>query len=249
VRFWFSIGMLLLSTHAHGETAEDIIEQAREVRTMERSIQTVNMVLVSKNGSERARQITVKARRDDDTIKSLIRFNSPSDVAGTTFLQIEQPDGSDEQMLYMPALKRVNRISGASRKGSFMGSDFSYEDLDLTPGEDATHTVVETTDAHWVIDTHPGASSTYGRVHTTVLKGSYLVKHSDFFDKEGAHVKTLRITETSIIDGKTLAKVSIMQTLKRNTSTRLEVIEQQLDVSAEALPDDIFTKAYLEQGN
>ncbi len=249
MRYWFFIGSIFFAGLAYAQTAEEIIDQAQEVRTMERSIQTVNMILVSKNGAERAREITVKARRDGDTLRSLIRFDSPSDVAGTTFLQIEQPDGTDEQMLYMPALKRVNRISGASRKGSFMGSDFSYEDMDLTPEEDATHEVVETTDTHWVIDTNPGASSSYGRLRTTVLKGSYLVKESEFFDKDGVHVKTLKVTETSTTDGRTLAKVSIMQTHKRNTSTRLEVVRQQLDVAPEELPDDLFTKAYLEQGN
>ena len=249
MRFWFFMGSFFFAGVAHAQTAEEIIDQAQEVRTMERSIQTVHMILVSKNGSERAREITVKARRDGDSVRSLIRFDSPSDVAGTTFLQIEQPDGTDEQMLYMPALKRVNRISGASRKGSFMGSDFSYEDMDLTPEEDATHKVVETTDAHWVIDTNPGASSSYGRLRTTVLKGSYLVQQSEFYDKDDVHVKTLKVTETSTTDGKTLAKVSIMQTHKRNTSTRLEVIRQQLDVAPEELPDNLFTKGYLEQGN
>ena len=57
------------------------------------------------------------------------------------------------------------------------------------------------------------------------------------------------MTETQVVDGKTLARVSIMKTLKRKTATRLEVMEQRLDVPAEELPEEMFTKAYLERGS
>ena len=61
----------------------------------------------------------------------MIEFTGPADVAGTKFLITEPKEGADEQLLYLPAFDKVQKISGSSRKGAFMGSDFSYEDLDL----------------------------------------------------------------------------------------------------------------------
>ena len=76
-----------------------------------------------------------------------------------------------------------------------------------------------------------------------------MVKAITFFNEDDEPVKELEVTETQVVDGKTLARVSIMKTLKRKTATRLEVMEQRLDVPAEELPDEMFTKAYLERGS
>ena len=75
---------------------------------------------------------------------------------------VDNPDTIDEQVLYLPALKRTNRIAGRARKGSFMGSDFAYEDLEISDAASATHALVSETDAVWVIDSTPGADSSYG---------------------------------------------------------------------------------------
>ena len=82
-----------------------------------------------------------------------------------------------------------------------------------------------------------------------MLKETYLVKAITFFNEDDEPVKELEVTETQNVDGKTLARVSIIKTLKRKTATRLEVMEQRLDVPAEELPDEMFTKAYLERGS
>ena len=72
------------------------------------------------------------------------------------------------------------------------------------------------------------------------------LKAITFFNEDDEPVKELEVTETQVVDGKTLARVSIMKTLKRKTATRLEVMEQRLDVPAEELPDEMFTKEYIE---
>ncbi|MFT4623261.1 MAG: hypothetical protein ACI8PZ_001917 [Myxococcota bacterium] len=247
MRTFIAALLLTLAPSALAETADEIMDKARETRQVESAVQKVRMVIVGKTGSERTREMEIKLKRDGDTTKTLFRFESPADVAGTSFLQIDGPD-TDEQMLYMPALKRLSRISGSSRKGPFMGSDFSYEDLDLGEPGDATHKVVEEAGDSWVIDTDPGDASSYGRLRSTVDKSTYLAKRVEFFDDGGTLLKTLEVTETAQNGDKHVAKVSIMTTVKKGTSTRLEVIEQKFDVPAEELPDDIFTQAHLERG-
>jgi hypothetical protein len=58
-----------------------------------------------------------------------MEFLTPADVKGTKFLSYEHADKDDDQWLYLPALKRVKRIASKNKSGSFMGSEFSYEDL------------------------------------------------------------------------------------------------------------------------
>jgi hypothetical protein len=242
------IAAFLLSTGlAHATTAQDIIDQARDANRVDSSIQTLRMVLVSKSGSERVREMEIRARRDGEVLKSLARFTKPSDVAGTQLLLIDQPDQVDEQLLYMPALKRTNRISGKARKGSFMGSDFSYEDLEFSDISGATHTLVSEDDTTWVIDTKPAEDSSYGRIRNHVTKADHVSRKVEFFDDEDAPLKVLEVKKTSVDNGITLPVESVMTSIKKGTSTRLEIIENKLGVSLEELPDETFTKEYMER--
>lgn len=87
------------------------------------------MTLVNANGDKRERTMksTILEKKGGD--KSLMEFLTPADVKGTKFLSYEHADKDDDQWLYLPALKRVKRIASKNKSGSFMGSEFSYEDL------------------------------------------------------------------------------------------------------------------------
>lgn len=88
------------------------------------------MVLRNKQGQESTRRIRVRSLEvEADGDKSLTIFDSPADVKGTAFLSFSHPLEADDQWLYLPALKRVKRISSANKSGPFMGSEFAYEDL------------------------------------------------------------------------------------------------------------------------
>lgn len=88
------------------------------------------MVLRNKRGQESRRALRVKTLETaDDGNKLLFVFDEPRDVEGTAFLVHTHKTEADDQWLYLPALKRVKRISSANRSGSFMGSEFSYEDM------------------------------------------------------------------------------------------------------------------------
>ena len=88
------------------------------------------MVLRNRQGQESGRQLRVRVlEMPDDGDKSLFVFDDPRDVRGTAFLVHAHRMGADDQWLYLPALRRVKRISSANRSGSFMGSEFAYEDM------------------------------------------------------------------------------------------------------------------------
>ncbi|NOQ13730.1 MAG: outer membrane lipoprotein-sorting protein [Methyloprofundus sp.] len=91
---------------------------------------TIKMILRNKQGDESTRDIQQKILEvDEDGDKSLTVFNQPRDIKGTAFLSFSHIVNPDDQWLYMPALKRVKRISSSNKSGPFMGSQYAYEDL------------------------------------------------------------------------------------------------------------------------
>ena len=89
----------------------------------------MHMTLINANGQERSRVMKMIVLEMEGGDKSLMEFLSPADVKGTKFLNYEHVQKDDDQWLYLPALKRVKRIASKNKSGSFMGSEFAYEDL------------------------------------------------------------------------------------------------------------------------
>ena len=98
------------------------------------------VALRNKQGQESRRQLRFKVLEvAGDGNKSIFVFDEPRDVKGTALLIHAHRSDDDEQWLYLPALKRVKRISSSNRSGSFMGSEFAYEDMSTQEVEKFTH--------------------------------------------------------------------------------------------------------------
>ena len=90
------------------------------------------MVLRNRHGQESVRKIRIRTLEvEGDGDKGLSLFDNPRDVKGTAFLTFSHKVGDDDQWLYLPALKRVKRISARNKSGSFMGSEFAYPNFML----------------------------------------------------------------------------------------------------------------------
>ncbi|MEF1210845.1 outer membrane lipoprotein-sorting protein, partial [Vibrio alginolyticus] len=94
------------------------------------SVATMQMILRNAQGESSTRLMRLQSLEvDGDGDKGLTIFDEPRDVKGTAFLNHSHTVGADDQWLYLPALKRVKRISSRNKSGPFMGSEFAYEDL------------------------------------------------------------------------------------------------------------------------
>ena len=92
----------------------------------------LNMVLRNAAGQETTRDLrinTLEKVSEEVGDKSLVVFDSPRDIDGTALLSHAQILEPDNQWLYLPALRRVRRIAARNKSGSFMGSEFAYEDI------------------------------------------------------------------------------------------------------------------------
>lgn len=189
---------------AHSETAEEIgLKIAGDARAREEGFRNFTaqqtMVLRNKHGQESQRSLRVKVIEvSTDGDKSLFVFDEPRDVKGTALLIHAHRESADDQWLYLPALKRVKRISSSNQSGSFMGSEFAYEDL--TPQEvekftyrylrdeacgDLTCTVTE----RFPVDKKSG----YSRQLVWRDKDEFRVWKVEYYDRKNAHLKTLTL--------------------------------------------------------
>ena len=160
---------------------------------------TQTMVLRNKQGRESRRQLRIKVLEvAEDGNKSLFVFDRPRGVKGTALLIHAHRKGSDDQWLYLPALKRVKRISSSNRSGSFMGSEFSYEDLGAQEVEKFTYKFLREEACGdrqcTVVEREPAEKgSGYTRQLVWRDKDELRVWKIQYYDRKNAHLKTLTL--------------------------------------------------------
>jgi len=168
----------------------------------------MEMILRNQEGRESRRLIrlrTMETPADGD--KSLTIFDSPGDVRGTALLTHSHKTGDDDQWLFLPALKRVKRISGRNKSGAFMGSEFSYEDLGGREVEKYGYKYLgeETWDGRecFVVERYPKDSenSGYSRIVSWIDLDEYRVWKEDYYDRKNRFLKTLTLREYKLYQG------------------------------------------------
>ncbi len=161
----------------------------------------MKMILKNRQGDESTRIIkirTLEVKGDGD--KSLLVFNSPKDVKGTAFLSHTHALKPDDQWLYLPALKRVKRISSANKSGPFVGSEYAFEDLASQEVEKYKYKwlrdeALEGRDT-FVIERYPQYKhSGYTRQIVWIDKEMYQPLQVIYFDRKNAELKTLKFID------------------------------------------------------
>jgi outer membrane lipoprotein-sorting protein len=146
----------------------------------------------------RMRQLTLEVEDDGD--KSIMVFDRPRDLKGTAILTHTHKVDSDDQWLYLPALKRVKRLSSADKSGPFMGSEFAYEDLSSTEVEKYRyrflHDEVVNGEPMFVVERVPvDRKSGYSRQVTWIDKAEYRLRRVDYYDRKGDLLKTMDLLD------------------------------------------------------
>ncbi len=160
-----------------------------------------SMVLRNRQGQESQRQLRIKVLEvEGDGNRSLFVFDEPRDVAGTAFLVHSHRQDDDEQWLYLPALKRVKRIASSNKSGSFMGSEFAYEDLGVPEVENFTYRYLNDEacgDAECTVTerTPVDKQSGYSRQVVWRDKDELRIHRVDYYDRKDTHMKTLEFRD------------------------------------------------------
>ena len=155
------------------------------------------MTLKNKAGQTSTRLIRIRTLEvEGDGDKSLSIFDEPADVKGTAMLTYTHGLKPDDQWLYLPALKRVKRISSRNKSGPFMGSTFAFEDLGSQEVEKYTYKYLRDEPCgDWtchVVERFPAYEhSGYTRQIVWIDSEAYRIVRAEYYDRKKALLKTL----------------------------------------------------------
>lgn len=157
----------------------------------------LTMILKNRHGETSERYIrnkTLEIIGDGD--KTLSIFDKPRDVKGTAFLSFSHKEGADDQWLYLPALKRVKKISSNNKSGPFMGSEFAFEDLSSQEVEKYTYKylgddVLDGINCFMLERDPVDPKSGYTVQIVWIDKEDYKPLKVDYYDRKSSLLKTL----------------------------------------------------------
>jgi len=206
-------------------------------RDMGQSMHAImKMTLIDGDASEKERIIetwSMTYDRENDLSQSVMEFKSPSAVKGTRFLQVQQLGRNDDQWIYLPALGRVRRIAAGEGSASFMGSDFTYDDMQLQAGEEkAEHVLLGEESAAgydcWVLESRSlDEDASYSRLVSWITKEHFLPVKVDFYDrKSGALLKQMTVEDEIVtVNGIPSITKTRMKSVADGHQTLLETLK------------------------
>jgi len=214
--------IFILATFVFGQTGSEIAKMVDGKPTPKDMSNKTNMILTNSKGKSRTN--TMASKSMDGNKKQIIWFLKPKDDKGVAFLKIEHDDKDDEMRMWLPAFKKVRRISSKKKGDSFMGSDLSYEDMsnrDISENEyvkldDETVNEIEC----YVLEITPKkeAKSTYSKHISWIAKDGLYGVQEKSFDKRGELKKRKEFTFQKMKIYYVIERVFVEDVQKRHTT-------------------------------
>lgn len=246
-----AILMLPLALMAQKITGLQIIQNVHKLPTGNDQEGNLTMSLINSRGEVRAREIKQYLKDYGDMEKKIMFFLSPADVLNTSFMSwsYSQVGKDDDQWIYLPALKRVKRISSDSKSDYFMGSDFTYDDLgDRNPNDDTHKLLREETlagESCYVVESIPKTDYMYSKTITWVSKDKWIGKKKEFYDEDGDLLKILTVNKVEKIKNYLIITQSEMHNVQKDHKTKMQLKNVKLDIG---IDDNQFTERMMKRG-
>jgi len=222
-----------------GLTAAQILDRADDaVNGPKDQSYTVNLILIDKDGSLKTREMEMLQKGRD---KRLVRFTAPADQRGIAFLSLP----GDLQYLYLPAFNRVRRIASSVKNTNFAGTDFTYDDLEVTKLSDKWVPSINSRGHETTLlelTPKPGRSSDYSKQILTVQNDGFYPVRIEYYDKSGTLAKVLTRGDLKQVQGYWVAMTTTMEDLKKQHKSQMLTSDLKLD---SGIGDDKFTERYL----
>lgn len=251
-----TILVMLISISVFGQDNKglEIVKAAKKARTgWKTSSQTMTMTLTNRNGQKTVRKMhgyNMEVENDGD--KSMTIFDTPKDVKGTVSMTYTHRTQDDDQWLYLPAIRRVKRISSSTKSGPFLGSEFAFEDIGSEEVEKYTYKYISEDQVDGVmcykIERYPvSKSSGYKRNIVWYNKENYRAEKIEFYDRKNALLKTLSYAEYKLYQNKYWrASMMNMKNHQNGKETLLEFSNLKFGVE---ISDDNFSQNALKRAN
>lgn len=250
-------GMATVSSCAEELSGDQIMQRVDNRDDGDDLTQKIYQRLVDKRGGIRERHI-VSFRKDyGKDSKGISYFLKPANIRDTALLTYDY-DGvarDDDQWLYLPALKKVRRISASDRGDYFMGTDFTFEDIKQTPElEDYNWTLTGSENINgfdcWVVQGVPKTDALkknlgYSKTLNYVRKDIDMAIRIDYWDRKGQELKHFTITGLEQIDGIWTATAMLMENIQTRHKTEMQFSEHRYN---SGLSDRTFSERMLKRG-
>jgi len=213
---------------------------------------TLTMTLINSRGSERVREIRQYIKDFGTVEKKIMFFIKPADVKNTSFMNWSYADEtkSDDQWIYLPALKKVKRISSDSSGDYFMGSDFTYDDLGDRKVAEDIHTLLRTEtidglECYVVESVSKDEDYMYSKTITWVVKDRWYGLKKEFYDEDEEYLKTLTLLNVEQIKGFWIITGTEMKNEQKHHTTRMEFKGVKVDAG---ISDSKFSERMMKRG-
>lgn len=246
--------VLLLSQGAFAMNADEVMEKSQAAFFYQgRDFKArVMMKLISEGGQERVRELTMLRRNSGapgGEQKYFIYFFRPADVKDMTFMVYKYPGRDADRWLFVPALNMVRRIAARDKYSSFVGSDFTYEDVSGRDLAEDTHAMVREDkyngkECYVVKSTPKAADMEYSYKLSWIDKADFLPLKEEYYDRRGELYKVFSADEIKEIKGFPTITKRTMKNLQSGHMTEVTYLEADYDIGIE---DSLFSERYLRR--
>lgn len=252
--------LFCLSSFAANLTADQIMHKVDARDTGETIVSESALILIDKKKRQRVRQLKLFSKEYEGVDKSVSFFMAPADVKDTAYMAYDWDDDTkeDDSWLYLPALQKINRIAASDKSGAFMGSDFSYADIDGVDVEDFNYRLVKESEEVngydcWVIESIPKSKEViketgYVSTKSWIRKDIFMQVKAIINVKKGKRVKYFQAKDIEQIQGIWTAKTLQMVTTKRKKLEHSSVLKINAVDYQTQVDDKMFENNTLQRG-
>ena len=254
MRYLVILFIMFLPFEAFALTAEEVMKKSQEVFFYQGKDfkARVMMKLISKGGQERIREMTMLRKNFGESggnQKYFIYFFQPTDVRDMTFMVYKYPSKDDDRWLFVPAINMVRRIAAQDKHSSFVGSDFTYEDISGRDIEEDAHTIVkeETLGARvcYLIKSAPKIQDVdYSYKLSWIDKANFLPAKEDYYDRKEELYRIFTADEIKDVTGFPTIIKRTMKNLQSGHRTEVSFTKTDYNIGIE---DSLFSERFLKQ--
>jgi outer membrane lipoprotein-sorting protein len=253
---------LLPSSPARAEATlspREIMEKVTVTRKLDGSEATIKMTIIDDKGGKREREMASATKLYDGgkTEKRVFRFLSPADVQGTGFLAFDYEAKPDDGWVYLPALRKTRRILSSQGSQGFMGSEFSFADLNTPALDDYDYALVKEEtcaggETCYVVDATPKSKETasadgYSKRTYWVSKSKFVPVKVLHYGQDGKLLKEMISSDIKLLDAKKKRYRSLRNEMINKQNGRRSVFEFTKMNFSPNVKDEFFTPTYIER--
>lgn len=247
-------GFLTIFTILAGESGREIMEKVEAKDAPDSVHALVELVITESDGSEKNRTIEMWSREDNKGLSNQIMvFRAPKSVKNTRFLVKEVNGSDDNKWIFLPALGKARRIASSDGGSSFMGTEFTYDDMSTRNIDDYLYNYLGDKEINgyqcYIIESIP--KDIDGNQYSKTV--SYIIKDKDFlipikmelYNKKGELNKLLTVNELKKVDGYWIPFSSTMENILNDRKS--QIVNKQIEVDKKTNPA-LFGKRFLTTG-